>query len=347
MKFFTPCFFSTLLFCTLQLFLGTTPSFANAANPILIHSAPVVVDGWIYFQRAHDDGPGEHINNGLYKISTDGSNLTFLNHYTKSPPCVSQDGFIYFQDLNDQLIKMDINGNNAIPLTAWAATTPCVSSSGDLYFQSQDLQLYEFEQPFSGNAWPVFLYSSCCSAPTLFENETQQKVFFRDNNNALIAYDCINKNTTLVLNNIESTPCIASDSTGSDHIFFQTTKNELKRAEIDGQNILSLNEHTVSTPCVGKDWWQMISYVYFQTPNNELKRVDIEGKHATFLHHKTISTPCAVNDWNIFGSLSIYFEGDDMRLLKCDENGDDLTDFESTDLIPNNCNNSSIPWNWD
>lgn len=296
---------SLLLFLILlQMLAGLVSSWAAAQNPIKIHSVPCVNNDWIYFQRADDQDATK--DNGLYKIRTNGKDLTFLNCYLKSSPSVTDDGWIFFEGIDDRIYEIKTNGQKLTLLNDNLAAR--------FFFSRNSVKCIKGAAGVSSGALPYSI--------TYFKDADHRlmRSYFDDGSDA----DCLYEG-------IASAPVLGSALFSLyDSLYFQATDNRLLKINANNTaKVTFLKNYTLSQPLVliGQPWLWSPSYIFFQGIDNSLLRCDLDGNDTKFLNHHIKSSPTSdEKGW------ALYFQSTDDRLLKCDLNGKNTTDFEATDM---------------
>lgn len=305
---------SLLLFLVLiQMLIALASSWAAAQNPIKVHSTPIVNNGWIYFQRADDQDATK--DNGLYKIRTNGKDLTFLNCYLKSSPSVSDDGWITFQGIDDCVYSISKNGQEL---------TLRNDDPSSFFFSRNSVTCGEGAAGAASGALPYTI------------------TYFKDADCKLMeSYHHDGSDAGCLYEGIASAPVVANTLFSAyDTIYFQGTDNRLLKTSPHPQNWLLgkrtkfLNNHTLSQPLViiGEPWLWSPSYIFFQGTDSRLLRCDTDGNYTTFLNNYIKSSPSSDDIHQVLHS-ALYFQSTDDRLLKCDLDGKHTTDFEATDVV--------------
>jgi len=227
----------------------------------------------------------------------------FGNNTTLSTPCVTSDGWVWFQGTDDKLWKalLPAATQQSQPGNNTTSSSPLVQGEW-VYFRGTDNKLWRMKT--DGSSQHQIGNNTTSSTPFVTPDEW---VWFQGTDNKLWKVCTDGTQQSQPRNNTTS----SSPFVQGEWVYFRGTDNKLWRMKTDGssQNQIG-NNTTSSTPFVTSDGW-----VWFQGTDNKLWRVRTDGTQQSQPgNNSTSSSPF------VLGGL-VYFRGTDNKLWRMNTDG--------------------------
>jgi hypothetical protein len=251
--------------------LGGTDVLAYS-SPCVLYDHKDTTQGHIFYQG---------INNELYRMNLDGTEVVDLGVQTFSTPCAIWESFykngawmplsesVYFQGADNELCKVCGDGTEVIHFRVQAFSAPCAVNVVD---------------------------KETASATT--------NIFYQGAANALNKFDVLKFSTdpansvTFLNNRTKSTPAVKYGE--SKYILFQSAQNELCKVDSNGNNTTHTNQEILSSPCIrfqSQEFREFYLLTLFQgADNNLITLLEYQSGDAYFnlTSYHAKSTPCSI-----------------------------------------------------